>query len=183
MREHRDTRVTCTIVPTVLDYGGGKAILLAYAHVQKTSPPVTWPRPATFVLFLSRAPVYYARARVVAAGGGAAVHARRCTRIIHVRATTEFVGHAVDRGESRTRGLNVIGRWLQTMLLERSSARARLIPRIARLRVPTYIYVLCRYDYLCRYQFVLHLYYDILNLVELSRSSVIYQKIFFGDLS
>jgi len=33
------------------------------------------------------------------------VHARRRTRIIHVRATTEFVGHAVDRGESRTRGL------------------------------------------------------------------------------
>lgn len=73
--------------------------------------------------------------------------ARRRTRIIHVRATTEFVGHAVDRGESRTRGLNVIGRWLQTMLLEHCSTRARPISRVAKLRVPTYIYALCRYDY------------------------------------
>lgn len=95
---------------------------------------------------------------------------RRCTRvgvprIIHVRAATEFVEHAVDRGESRTRELNVIGRWLQTTLLERCSARARLIPRVAKSRVPTCIYVLCRYDYLDCAAISLHLYRDTLNLV------------------
>lgn len=109
-------RVTCTIVATVPDYGGGPVLRRSFSS------------------FHARVPL-------------ASVHARRRTRIIHVRATTEFVGHAVDRGESRTRGLNVIGRWLRTML-ERCSARARLIPRVAKSRTPTYIYVLCRYDYL-----------------------------------
>ena len=140
-RECRDTRMTCTIVPTVLDYGGGKTILLAYAHVRRQVHP-TSPRPLrrSFSSFHARQSITHAfLSRVVAA--------RRRTRIIHVRATTEFVGHAVDRGESRTRGLNVIGRWLQTMLLECCSAKARPISRVAKLRVPTYIYALCRYDY------------------------------------
>lgn len=69
-RECRDTRVTCTIVPTVLDYGGGRAILLAYAHVQRQVHP-TSPRPATIVLFLSRAPVHYARVPLACRRGGA----------------------------------------------------------------------------------------------------------------
>lgn len=142
-------------MPTVLDYGGGRAILLAYAHVQKTSPPDCAPSCTTIVLFLSRAPVHYARVPS-ARRRGAAVHARRRMHIIHVRATTEFVGHAVDRGESRTRGLNVIGRWLQTMLLEHCSAGPRLIPRVAKSRIPTYIHVLCRYDYLDRAAISLH---------------------------
>lgn len=107
------------------------------------------------------------------------VSSRRCTRVgvraLFTRATTEFVGHAVDRGESCTRGLNVIGRWLQTTLLERCSTRPRLIPRVTKSRIPTYIHVLCRYDYLDRAAISLHyiifIFIYTLNLVGLSRRS------------
>lgn len=113
------------------------------------------------------------RTRVVAA-----VHARRRTRIIHVRATTEFVGHAVDRGESRARGLNVIGRWLRTMLLDRCSARARLIPRVSHWIENTDIH-LCTMPLrwslslsLCRYQFTL-----VSRHLQSCGDILIYQKI------